>query len=86
MLRPGRPQGIRGTIAATASEALELSVRDGEIQYSPCRKMLSIKRGTSSKIGTVRVGRKIVVGGIAETVSEAFEQGIRHVEIQDNSR
>ena len=36
------------------------------------------------KLGTVRVGHKIVVGGIAESASEAFGKGIRHGEIDDN--
>jgi hypothetical protein len=46
------PEGYKktvGAIAESASEALEHNIREGEIQDSPSRETLSMKRGTSTK-------------------------------------
>jgi len=74
------PEGRKITVGAILSLA-SVMVRSST---APVAKPLSIKRGTSPKIGTVRVGRKVAIGGIAESASEAFELGIGRGEIRDS--
>ena len=75
-----------GAIAASASGAIEHSIRDGEIQDSYCRKIAEHEARHLPKLGTARVGHKVAVGGTAESASVALDQGIGHGEIQVSSQ